>query len=337
MDALMPGGKGAKLLYTNYLDGTISYGALGKAGTSTTLYLQSLTSYTNRDSCGYGYGTAMFAAFNSPTLGMDLRSENIIAADDVSVGDVADVAAVWTKTITATDAPGCIGNKLVIEQLKRTPAEWNDETPQNWGMVFYRRDYATKKLPPLCYRFTLKIPDNFADVLDNPGSRGWAEIFAAKGTQSNSATQHRISITIIRENGESGLRVYVRFDLFNKLMDGTAITPATVPVLLWGMMSDEGAIVPGRHYDFYLYFDQRNDRTDLTGVTKILVIDKTTNTVAYQDTKTGVPTCGYDQAGIGRIFMYGLYTGGFPSSGTITLEYSGCQIWDSMPINLLII
>lgn len=332
MDALVPGGKGPQLLYTNYLDGTISYGSATSAGGSKTNYYQTLTSYSNRDTCGYGYGSAVFSALNSPS-GIDLRAENIIASGDiVGAGSASDINAVWSKTITATDAPGCIGNKLVIEQLKRTPAEWNNETPQYWGMVFYRYNVSTNALPPLCYRFTLKIPDNFADVLDNPGYRGWAEIFAEKGTLDNNTNQHRISIIIIRENGESGLRVYVRFDLFNKLMDGTAITPATVPVLLWGMMSDEGAIVPGRHYDFYLYFNQRNDRTDLTGVTKILVIDKTTNTVAYQDTKTGVPTCGYDQAGIGRIFMYGLYTGGFPSSGNIVMEYSGCQIWDSMPV-----
>lgn len=332
LDAFLPGGKGPELLYTNYLDGTISYGALTATGTSVTNYMQSLNYGSNRDSCGYGYGDALFSALNTPS-GVDLRAENIIAAGDVgSPASTADVAAVWSKSISATDAPGCIGNKLTITQLKRTPAEWNNETPQYWGMIFYRYNVATHALPPLCYRFTVKIPTNFADVLDNPGSRGWAELWAIKGTLDNGNNQHRISITLIRENGESGIRVYVRFDLFNKHMDGTAISGSGGPVLLWGMMSDEGVIVPGNHYDFYLYFDQRNSRTDLTGVTKILVIDKTTNTLAFQDSKTGVPTCGYDQANGGRIFFYGLYTGGFPSSGNTVLEYSGCQIWDSIPL-----
>lgn len=336
IDALLSGGKPPKLLYTNYLDGTISYGALAKAGdTSTTNYIQSLTNSSNRDSCGYGYGTALFAAFDSTYLGMDLRAENIIAAGDVgSPSTAADVAPVWSKTISATDAPNCIGNKITIEQLKRTPAEWNNETPQCWPLVFYRRDFASKVLPPLCYRFVVKIPTNFADVVDNPGTRGWMEIFAIKGTENNNTNQHRLSIQLIRESGESGIRIYVRLDLFNKRMDGTTISGGGLE-LLWGMMSEEGAIVPGNYYDFYLYFDQRVDRSDLTGVTKILVIDKSTNAIAYQDSKTGVPTCGYDQASGGRIYMCGLYTGGFPSSGTITMEYSGCQIWDSMPVILL--
>lgn len=333
IDALLPGGKGAKLLYTNYLDGTISYGALTKA--SDTLYTETLNNYSNRDTCGYGYGNALFSALNCALSGVDLRSENIIAAGDVgSPASTADVAAVWSKSISATDAPGCIGNKLTITQLKRTPTEWNNETPQYWGMVFYRYNVATNALPPLCYRFTVKTPTNLADVIYNPGSRGWMEIFAIKGTLDNANNQHRVSIVLNRENGESGIRVYVRFDLFNKRMDGTTIPGVTVPELLWGMMSDEGAIVPGNHYDFYLYFDQRNSRTDLTGVTKILVIDKTGNTVAFQDSKTGVPTCGYDQANGGRIFFYGLYTGGFPSTGNTVLEYSGCQIWDSMPLHI---
>ena len=337
MDALLPGGKGAKLLYTNYLDGTISYGALTKAPDSDAFYTETLDSYSNRDSCGYGYGTALFSALNTPN-GVDLRSENIIAAGDVgSPASSADVAAVWSKSITATDAPGCIGNKLTITQLKRTPAEWNNgSTPQYWGMVFYRYNASAHAipqlaLPPLCYRFTVKTPTNLADVLYNPGYNGWMEIFAIKGTLVNANTQHRLSIVLNRGNGESGIRVYVRFDLFNKDMNGNNISDDT-PTLLWGMLSDEGAIVPGNHYDFYLYFDQRNNRTDLTGLTEILVIDKTTNTVAFQDSKTGVPTCGYDQANGGRIFFYGLYTGGFPSSGNIVMEYSGCQIWDSMPV-----
>ena len=329
MDALMGGGKRAKLLYTNYLDGTISYGALTKA--SNTLYTETLNYGSNRDSCGYGYGDSLFSALNTPS-GVDLRAENIIAAGDVgSPASTSDVAAVWSKSISATDAPGCIGNKLTITQLKRTPAEWNNETPQYWGMVFYRYMVGTNALPPLCYRFTVKTPTNLADAIYNPGSRGWMETFAIKGTLDNANNQHRLGIMLNRGNGESGIRVYVRFDLFNKDMSGNNISGGT-PTLLWGMLSDEGAIVPGNHYDFYLYFDQRNNRTDLTGLTEILVIDKTTNTVAFQDSKTGVPTCGYDQANGGRIFFYGLYTGGFPSSGNIVMEYSGCQIWDSMPV-----
>lgn len=330
---LLPGGKGSELLYTNYLDGTISYGALTATGTSVTNYMQSLNYGSNRDSCGYGYGDALFNALNTPS-GVDLRAENIIAAGDVgSPASTADVAAVWSKSISATDAPGCIGNKLTITQLKRTPAEWNNETPQYWGMIFYRYNVSTNALPPLCYRFTVKTPTNLADVIYNPGSRGWMEIFAIKGTLDNANTQHRLSIVLNRENGESGIRVYVRFDLFNKDMNGNDISGGA-PTLLWGMLSDEGAIVPGNHYDFYLYFDQRNNRADLTGLTEILVIDKTTNIVAFQDSKTGVPTCGYDQANGGRIFFYGLYTGGFPSSGNIVMEYSGCQIWDSMPLHI---
>ena len=260
IDALLPGGKGAKLLYTNYLDGTISYGALTKAPYSNTLYTETLNSYSNRDSCGYGYGHSLFSALNTPS-GVDLRAENIIAAGDVgSPASTADVAAVWSKSISATDAPGCIGNKLTITQLKRTPAEWNNESPQYWCMVFYRYNVATNALPPLCYRFTVKTPTNLADVLYNPGYNGWMEIFAIKGTLDNANTQHRLSIVLNRGNGESGIRVYVRFDLFNKRMDGTTIPGVTVPELLWGMLSDEGAIVPGNHYDFYLYFDQRNNR-----------------------------------------------------------------------------
>lgn len=333
IDALLPGGKGAKLLYTNYLDGTISYGALTAAGLSVTNYTQSLNYGGNRDSCGYGYGDSLFSALNTPS-GVDLRAENIIASGDVgSPASTSDVAAVWSKSISATDAPGCIGNKLTITQLKRTPAEWNNETPQYWGMVFYRYNVGTNALPPLCYRFTVKTPTNLADVIYNPGSRGWMEIFAIKGTLDNANNQHRVSIVLNRENGESGIRVYVRFDLFNKDMNGNDISGGA-PTLLWGMLSDEGAIVPGNHYDFYLYFDQRNNRTDLTGLTEILVIDKTTDTVAFQDSKTGVPTCGYDQANGGRIFFYGLYTGGFPSTGNTVLEYSGCQIWDSMPLHI---
>lgn len=300
---------------------------------SDTFYTSVLGYYTAIDSLGNLPKTLAENALNSPS-GLELKTEFRLAAGDVgSPASASDVDAVFTRTLAPNDLPGGRGNKVIIEQLKRTPAEWNTETPQCWAMIAYRYNQSNA-LPARCYQFTVKVPDNLSDVLTHTTPSlypGWLEILAFKGTLDNANTQHRLAIMLEKSAGDTGMRFVVRFDLFNKNLAGGAISE-DIPTALWRMESAEGSLLDGHVYDVYLYFDQRTPASDTTGVTSILIVDKTDNVVSMSDTKTGVATCGYDGAPTGRLSFHGLYTGGYPSSGTIIIEFANLLVLDKIPV-----
>lgn len=336
-----------KLLLTQFLDNTFAWPALIKSN-DRFYYCDA----TGTDSGGHNTTTAR-TALNSPH-GVSYRQENIIfkpdngvPPTDVIAGDSTDVDAVFTYSRVANDTPGGRGNKLVLTQLKRTPVEWNStnnsfSAPQAWGVIMYRYSVAiasggvyTYPLPPRCYRFRMRLPANMLSVLaGNPGYQAWAENWAIKGGVDNANTQHRLAFKTVIDAGETGIRFELRFDLFNKNVDGTAL-PATQPTKLWDIKSAEGAAIPGDLYDIYIYFDQKSSITDLSGLAQILAVNLSKDTVAMADEKRGVATIGYDGIPGGRVMWYGSYTFGFPDGETIVTEYSDAEIWDSPPVLML--
>lgn len=302
---------------------------------SDVFYTSQLGTYTAYDSLGHRPAT-LFTVLNSITSGVGLRTEFRIGAGDVgSPGSAADVDAVFTRTLAPNDMLGGKGNKVVLEQLKRTPAKWNTETPQCWAMIAYRGN-ATNPLPALCYQFTVKVPSNLSDILthtDPATYTGWFEFAAWKDGKSNSTMYHRYGLVFEKKPGETGMRFALRFDLFRRDLSNNVISNDT-PTALWRMESEEGTLEDGKQYTVYTYIDQKLDYTDLTGETEILIINDTDKTIAMRDSKTGVPTCGYANTPIARPIFHGIYTGGFPSTGTIKIEYGNTFIWDKPPIRI---
>lgn len=318
-----------QLKWSNLMDNAVVFPAM--AG-SNTFYTEALDLYTTYDSLGnrpYDLFSPSKNILNT-SAGVYIRSENIIDSDDVSSNTATDVAAVFTKSFATNDHPGGKGNKVVITQLKRTPPKWGDGTPQVWQLTIGRY-LPNNPLPALTYKFSMKVPSNLSEILThtNPSLYpAWFECLAFKGTTDNNNTQHRISIQLVKQPGETGMRFLVRFDLFNKDLNGNALpVSATTPTFLWDMKSAEGSLIAGDTYDVYFHFDQRTPSTDLTGVVKILIINTSKNTVAMNDMRTGVATCGYDAAPVGRLYFFGLYTGGFPASGNIQIEYGNLMFW----------
>jgi len=329
-----------KLLLTHRYDGGINWA--GSLSRSSSIFYYKDIPDGSVDSLNYGPYKAR-TALASPS-GVGFRQENIIfhpddgiGATDVISDNSTDVPLVFSTAYPASTICNKKGNMLVIEQLKRTPPEWNStnnsrSAPQFWSLIMYRYSYTVRMLPR-CFKFSMKLPANLLDILaDNPNYQAWKENWCAKGNNSNSDSQHRYAFKTVINAGETNARFELRFDLFNKDLSGATL-PDTQPTGLWSLTSDEGAANPGDEYDVYIYIDQRVDRTDLDGETKVLVINRTQNTVAMKESITGVATCGYDQAPIGRISWGGCYTFGWPSSGTIVLQYADYQIWDKMPVN----
>lgn len=326
---------GPQLKWSQLYDYLVSFAATSKPGASNTLYIDQLDAYADVDSLAHA-PRHLATAMGGTDGFIDLRTEYGLAAGDVSaMPGVADVAAVFTKTIAANDMIGGKGNKVVLEQLKRTPTKWNDETPQVWAMIGYRYN-TTTPVPPLCYQFTVKVPANLSDILthtDPATYTGWFEFFALKDGASNSTMYHRYGLVFEKQPGETGMRFALRFDLFRRDLSNNVISN-DIPTALWRMESEEGALEDGKQYTIYLYVDQRLDCTDLSGVTKILITNDTDKTVAMSDSKTGVPTCGYANTPIARPIFHGIYTGGFPSSGTIIIAYGNTFVWYGMPVAL---
>lgn len=309
-----------KLLWSCLFDNAFAYQT--KTAGSGTFYTENIDEWTTYDSLGFRF-RHLTTVYNTAT-GNSNRSEIILASGDSGSPDTD----VFTKQILANDMPGGKGNKLVLTQLKRTPAKWNSETPQIWPIVNIRY-LPNNPWPPLIWSFQIKIPSNMSDILTHTSPSlytAWMEIFALKGTLDNNNNQHRLSVQLVRLPGETGMRFTLRFDLFNKDVNGNPIS-ASSPTFLWDIRSDEGTLVAGQVYTVYILFDQKSSIADLTGKAKFLVVNNTTNTTVVNAMKTGVPTCGYDGAPVGRAYLLGLYTGGFPTVGNVTLEYGNLMIW----------
>lgn len=334
-----------KLLLTQRYDGTFSWPALIKGGTSNQFYY---CDATGTDSGGHNTNTSRLAL---ACLGVGYRQENLIYKPDNGIGptdvvaaDATDVNAVFAKSLVPNDTPGGRGKKLVLTQLKRTPAKWtrvnnSSSTPQCWPLVMYRyysgemQDGVGKyPLPPLCYKWRMRLPANMLSVLaGNPGHQAWAENWAIKGGVDNGDTQHRLAFKSIISAGETGIRFELCFDLFNKNVDGTAL-PATQPLTIWSLKSAEGAAIPGDIYDIYIWFDQKIRIADLSGSAQVMVVNLSKDIVTMTDSITDVPTIGYDGVPGGRIYWEGCYTFGFPDGETIVIESSDIEIWNRPPV-----
>lgn len=318
-----------KLVMTNLNDASIVWPAYSGSGQ---FYW---TDIIGSDSLGYG-PSSMSGALNSTGL---IRREVLIAAGDVVAGTATDIDAVFDIQTAANDFPGGRGKKVVMKQLKRTPAEWSGNYPQVWNAIYYRSNW-NNPLPPLCYRFQMKLPSNMIDVLaDNPANQGWSEEFALKSNINNNLIDSRVALKTIRAAGESQLRFRLDFDIFDKriawpdpLLEGNSLSPG-VPLNLWYMQSALGAAIPGDTYDIYIYFKPPVNKTDyVTGLCQILIVNISQNTIALCDEMYGVPMKGYYNYEMAKVLTQGIYIGGFPSVGNIQIEYSGMQFWSRMPV-----
>lgn len=323
LDPFIPGGAGNTLKYTHFFDNTLALPAdASLSGTGTAFYYGS---WTGADSIGYTPSDLNSVLDTSTSY---YRTEIIISPGssissppgDVNSGTYTDATDVYSRSTSANDMPGGKGNKYTITQLKRTPAEWNAQsTPQMWMGIVGRNSWASSQIPDLCYSYQVKVPSNLADIMDRrAGFSEWFETFFIKSNSDNNLTDSRIAVAWNRDVTTRAFSWRILFDLFVKDLYGTALSSSNN---LWGYSSEPGTLVAGHVYQVNLYFAPPESKTDLTGKAQALIIDQTDNTVALAVTINNVVMMGYNNHNFARVAMGGLYTGGFPPSGDITLEY----------------
>jgi len=325
LDPFIPGGVGNTLKYTHFFDNTLALPAdASLSGTGTAFYYGS---WTGADSIGYTPSDLNSALDTSTSY---YRTEIIITSGaspsgDVNSGTYTDATDVYSRSTSANDMPCGKGNKYTITQLKRTPAEWDAQsTPQMWIGIVGRNSWASSQIPDLCYSYQVKVPSNLADIMDRrAGFSEWLETFFIKSNSDNNLTDSRIAVTWNRDVTTRAFSWRIRFDAFVKDLYGTALSSSNN---LWGYSSEPGTIVAGHVYQVNLYFAPPESKTDLTGKVQALIIDQTDNTVALAVTINNVVMMGYNNHNFARVAMGGLYTGGFPPSGDITIEYGNFMI-----------
>lgn len=323
-----------RLVWANRFDGAISYPEpLGKSGSR--FYY---TNQTGLDSLGFG-SSALVTAFNGGPSTIN-RREIILVTGNPSVspfyGDVitdtaADIPAVFDYSIVPNNLKGGRGNKLSVTQKKRSQPIWStyDSAPQLWNDHIYRDQWLTKVMPALLYKFKVKLPGNMLAVLAGAGAyQGWFEHFALKFDDATVFTEARLALKTIISGGESGLRFQLAFDLFGKNLNG--VTLPAGPNNLWDVRSAEGAVIQGHTFDVAIYYRPPLSKSDLVnGLTQVLITDIDTDTVVMAGSKSGVPMMGYSSSNVHRVMWNGLYTGGFPATGNISIEYSDNEAWSN--------
>ena len=208
--------------------------------------------------------------------------------------------------------------------------------PQVWGTIGYRTNITTQ-LPPLRYSFQIKVPSNLTDILTGRvGADEWWEIFAIKANWDNSKTDSRLTLMLRRDVNTRALYFQLQFTLFG-YNSGTG-TYSNYSAA-WNLNSAPGALIPGDVYKVDLYFKPPATNVDMSGVAQILIINQSKDTVAMKDKKTNAQMMGAGEFGqginmfnFGRIILAGLYTGGFPATGNIRVEYGNIMIWQGPEI-----
>lgn len=328
LDPFIPGGVGNTLKYTHFFDNTLALPAdASLSGTGTAFYYGS---WTGADSIGYTPSDLNSALDTSTSY---YRTEIIISPGssissppgDVNSGTYTDATDVYSWGTSANDMQGGKGNKFTITQLKRTTVEWNAQsTPQMWMGIVGRNSWASSQIPDLCYSYQVKVPSNLADIMDRrAGFSEWFETFFIKSNSDNNLTDSRIAVAWNRDVTTRAFSWRILFDLFVKDLYGTALSSSNN---LWGYSSEPGTLVAGHVYQVNLYFAPPASKTDMTGKVQVLIVDQTNNTVALAVTIKNVVMMGYNNHNFARVAMGGLYTGGFPPSGNITLEYGNFMI-----------
>jgi hypothetical protein len=176
------------------------------------------------------------------------------------------------------------------------------------------------------------VPSNLADILTGRvGADEWWEIFGIKAHNDNSKTDSRLTLMLRRDVNTRALYFQLQFTLFG-YNSGTGTY--SIYTAAWNLNSAPGALIPGDVYKVDLFFKPPLTNVDMSGVTQILIINQSKNIVAMRDQKTDAQMMGAGEFGqginmfnFGRIMLAGLYTGGFPATGNITVEYGNIMLW----------
>lgn len=328
MDALSvvnnASGNAARLLWTDYKDGTYAVGTPAQSGVNY-FYVASIT---GADSRGNDTNTLKTAIGSSS---LTRRYEfTIVTPTDVVANDITDLNAVYSYSLAAADAPKGMakGNKLSMSQLKRSSAEWSGSRPQfNDNIII--SDYSTVKLREFFACFCVKIPSNMLDVLaGNAGGVGWAELWGAKTHSVSASSDGRFSVQAYRELGRSDGHFIFKFDRF--------VGPSQTVSEQWTLESANGTLLENKWYWIGFYINRPGDITDiLGGKAQVLIVNLTDNTVVLSSQQSGGVFWGESGYDIGKIQKDQVYSGGFPSSGTFDLQYSGFELWNRPPIKLV--
>lgn len=320
----------AKLLHTHLYDGTLTIPALADLSKSGPVFYYA--QWSGDDSRGFDSSADINAAFD--TTSSYCRTEVIITntppkSPDTGAGDVvadtaADLAEVYTVSYAPNDMPGGIGNKIILQQLKRSCNEWGVSTPQIWSHIIGRNDWATKQIPALLYSFQVRIPTNIADIMDRRGSSlpEWCEELFLKTHDDNAHTDSRIAVKLYRDGVTRALKFEALCDLFVKDLAGTDKSFMT----LWSLKSADDTLIGGDAYRIDLYFKPPSGISDVSGELQILITNLSKNVVAMADSITDITMCGFYSYNFARVAFAPIYTGGFPPSGNITFEYGNFKI-----------
>lgn len=310
----------ANVVWSCLWDGSVAIGT--RAVDSVNYFFKSTV--TGTDSRGHS-GTELATLFGS-TGAFEGQYIIVDSADITPVPREDGCDAVWSVTTTATDAPGGKGNKIVVLQKKRSAAINTGSQPQ-FQMI---GNLVGSTRRSICIKQKFKLPSNLSDILDSyaagTGTR-WMEFFAVKNGNTgdpNSATDSRFTIQAVRMRtnnvDETGMKYMFQFDSGSG--GGTNF---------WGtsLYSAEGSLVPGVWHEFTMYIEQPatggvNNLTD--GIFRCKIQNLVTGDIVADVSKYGGQFYGPLERKLTRISPVLCYTGGWPATGTIQIEFSDLEI-----------
>lgn len=319
-----------KLLWTSLFDGTI---AITTPDNDPTIYYYT-GNITGVDSRGHGAAT-LNSAFGITGSASSFRAEYIM--DDILVDHpLSDIFVTTFRPSTFIDG---IGNEVEIRQVARNDTEWSGSRPQ--CELTIELSNSTEAINEYYCTKMFEVPANIIDILDRPAGAWTVAGFVIEDVKCGPTATNdaRILINLIKVQGETGLRLRAQLD--NSGTDTlTGVTNGVIAgldadgVIDYGQ-TDEGAILPGKQYRLGYWIKRSAGRADLS--TGRFVADVTrldTKEKFNIIDKTGGQFWGYHSHHFKRFFPVICYTGGFPSTGDITIKYSNIQYWSKPPRNI---
>lgn len=306
----------ANVIWSNLWDNAVTIGAPATAGEA--YFFKSTV--TGADSRGYA-GSDLASLFGGTGV---FEFQYIIDPSDTVLSSTFDT------TVATSTAPGGKGKKITLLQKKRVAAINDGSRPQAQAITYLT---ATTRRS-ICIKQKFMLPSNLSNILDSytagTGVR-WMEFFAIKNGNigdPNDSTDSRFTIQAVRLNGETGMKYRFQFD-----------SGAGGGTIYWGPFhSAEGSLVPGVWHEYTVYFEQPSSTSDTAnGICKVVIQNLVSGEIVATLDQRGGQFYGSLGRKISRISPVLCYTGGWPATGTISIQFSDLEFSSNQryPLNIL--
>lgn len=311
--------KPAQPFWSCYWDNLVSLGT--RARVSVDYFFKA--TITGADRRGFSSPADLNSAFGN--TGQFEWQYIIVDPTDVTSPDpLVGCDAVWSITTAPTTAPGGKGNELIVTQLKRSSAKWDGGSrPQLNGIYNPSTSSARRKI---CIKQKFKTPSNFLSTFDGypvgGDGFGWMELLAIKNGVGG-LTDGRFNIFVGRNflRGDTGMCFMCQFDSGSG--GGTKYWRSD--------FTADGSCQPDTWYEYTYYVEQpatggKDNLTD--GICQCIIQNLSTGEFITVVNRKGGRFYGDSNYPITRLSPILVYTGGYPSAGTLTLKFSDLEFYD---------